>query len=243
MYIMLVSANSALRMLVKKYPELKGQRVEIKIMGPEMQEGRYDPLTAGNEVLIQADMEGAAGQVYTFHPRTFAGTVDAMANLPDVNPYYYPMVVAVLNAVLRKVGEVETSMECSGDGPVQCARHICRTVKERHGICRIGMIGLQPCLFKEAVKVFGVENLAVTDLNPNIIGKFQEGVEVWDGDKDNPAVVDFANVLLVAGTALVNGKAHKIFAQAGDKPYYLYGTTAAGLAGINNMPWMCPMSV
>lgn len=242
MYIMRVNANRALRMLVEKHPELKGQHIEIKVFQPALQGGRYDPLTSGNEVLIQAEMEGASGQVYTFHPRTFSGTVDAVANLPDVSPYNYPMVVAVLNAAARKVGEIEKSVQCSGDGPSQCARHICRSIKERHGVCRIGMIGLQPVLLKEAVAAFGVENLAVTDLNPNNVGSFQYGVEVWDGDKDNSPLIDFAHVLLIAGTALVNGKADKILQQAGDKPYYLFGTTAAGLARVNDMPWMCPMS-
>lgn len=239
---MRVSANRALRMLVEKYPELKGLHVEIKVLQPETQEGRYDPITSGDEVLIQAEMDGAVGQVYTFHPRTFSGTVDAMANLPEVSPYYYPMVVAVLNAAVRKVGEIEKTIECSGDEPLQCARHVCQSIKERHGVCRIGMIGLQPYLLQEAVAVFGIENLAVTDLNPNNIGSFQHGVEIWDGDKDNPPLVDFADVLLIAGKALVNGKAEPVFEQAGDKPYYLFGTTAAGLAGINSLPWMCPLS-
>ncbi len=240
---MRVSANSALRMLVEKYPELKGQYVEIKVLQDAQQGERLDPLTSGDEVMIQADMEGASGQVYTFHPRTFSGTVDAMANLPDVSPYYYPMVVAVLNAVVRKVGEIGKSVECSGDGPIQCAQHICQTIKGKYGICRIGMIGLQPYMLKEAVKVFGIENLAVTDLSPLTIGSFVEGVEIWDGDKDNPAVVEFADVLLIAGTALVNGLADPVLKQAGTKPYYLFGTTAAGLAEVNNLPWMCPMSV
>lgn len=240
---MRVNANSALRKLVGEYPELKGQHVEIKIYQPAKSGGgRYDPLTSGNEVLIQAEMEGAIGQVYTFHPRTFSGTVDAVANLPDVNPYYYPMVVAVLNAAARKVGCIEQSIECSGEGPVQCARHICQLLQERHGICRIGMMGFFPELLQQAADVFGAENLAVMDLNPSHIGSFINGVEIWDGDKDYGPLLDFADVLLMSGTNLVNRKADQILQQLGDKPYYLFGTTAASLAKANGMPWLCPMS-
>lgn len=240
--LMRVNANSALRKLVEEHPELKGQHIEIKIYQPAKAGGRYDPLTSGDEVLIQAEMEGACGQVYTFHPRTFSGTVDAVANLPDVNPYYYPMVVAVLNAAARKVGLIEQSVECSGEGPAQCARHICELIKDKHGVCRIGMIGYFPELLEEAAAVFGAENLAVMDLNPNNIGSFINGVEIWDGDKDHGPLLDFADVLLMNGTHLVNGKADKILQQLGDKPYYLFGTTAAGLTRANDMPWLCPMS-
>jgi hypothetical protein len=240
---MRVNANSALRKLVEEHPELKGQHIEIKIYQPAVQVGRYDPLTSGDEVLIQADMEGASGQVYTFHPRTFNGTVDAVANLPDVSPYYYPMVVAVLNAAARKVGWIDRSVECSSAEQGQCARYICEFIKEKHGICRIGMIGFHRALLEEAVAVFGVENLAVMDLNPHNIGSFIYGVEVWDGDKDHSPLINFADVLLIAGTNLVNGKADKILQQSGDKPYYLFGTTAAGLAKVNDLPWLCPMSI
>lgn len=240
---MRVNANEALRKLVEEHPELKGEHIEIKIYQPAVQGGRYDPLTSGDEVLIQAEMEGACGQVYTFHPRTFSGTVDAVANLPNVNQYYYPMVVAVLNAAARKVGLIDRSIECSPTEQGQCARHICEFVKQKHGICRIGMIGFHPALLEEAVNVFGVENLAVMDLNPHNIGSLLHGVEVWDGDKDYSPLVDFADVLLIAGANLVNGKAEKIFKLIGDKPYYFFGTTAAGLTKVNELPWLCPMSV
>ena len=128
MYIM-GSANEALRKLVDEYPELRGQHIEIKIKQPAAEGGRYDPLTSGDEVLIQAEMEGACGQVYTFHPRTFSGTVDAVANLPNVSQYYYPVVVAVLNAAARKVGLIDRSVECSPAEHGQCARHICEFIK------------------------------------------------------------------------------------------------------------------
>jgi uncharacterized protein (DUF4213/DUF364 family) len=243
MYIMRVNANEALRKLVDEYPELRGQHIEIKIKQPAAEGGRYDPLTSGDEVLIQAEMEGACGQVYTFHPRTFSGTVDAVANLPNVSQYYYPVVVAVLNAAARKVGLIDRSVECSPAEHGQCARHICEFIKNQHGICRIGMIGFHPALLEEAAKVFGPENLAVMDLNPHHIGLFLHGVEVWDGDKDYRPLVDFADVLLIAGANLVNGKADKIFELSKDKPYYFFGTTAAGLARVNDLPWLCPMSV
>ena len=61
-----------------------------------------------------------------------------------------------------------------------------------------------------------------------------------DGDKDYRPLVDFADVLLIAGANPVNGKADKIFELSKDKPYYFFGTTAAGLARSMICPGCAP---
>lgn len=240
---MWLSANRALRTLVEKYPELKGQHVETRIIQQTNNAGgKYDPLTDGGEVLIQAEMDGACGQALTFHPRAFSGTVDAVANLPEVNPYYYPVVVAVLNAAARKVGELDHTMQCTNGASKRCAQEVIQYIIDNHGICRLGMIGYQPALVEQAVNLLGLENVAVTDLNPDTIGSCQYGVEVWDGDKYNQDILDFGNVILLNGSALINGGKEAIIKGIGSKPFYTYGTTAAALAKYNGLPRLCPAS-
>ena len=81
MYIMRVNANEALRKLVDEYPELRGQHIEIKIKQPAAEGGRYDPLTSGDEVLIQAEMEGPAGRFIPFI-RALSGRLTQLPTCP-----------------------------------------------------------------------------------------------------------------------------------------------------------------
>jgi hypothetical protein len=77
--------------------------------------------------------------------------------------------------------------------------------------------------------------LRVLDLDPDNIGtqKFQVTVEGPENTKD---AIDWADLLLVTGTTLVNGTIGDFL---GRKPLLFYGTTIAGAAHLMNWDRFC----
>ncbi|HHW43067.1 MAG TPA: hypothetical protein GXX25_04535, partial [Desulfotomaculum sp.] len=102
---------------------------------------------------------------------------------------------------------------------------------------RLGIVGLQPALVAACAPVFP---LRVIDLDPDNIGREREGVLIEDGEQAATDLVEWAQVLLVTGSTLVNGTIQ--FWLAAQKPVIFYGNSIAGAAALLGLQRYCPCS-
>lgn len=242
------SARQALAALVQANPELSTDSVQVAARGLKTKEAigepdRQDfPLITGKEVLVQAEIGDSAGQAFTADPITFSGTVADVLRLTDDRPGHEALVVAVLNAVTCKLGLTDHTIHCRDNEPEECGHHISQVIMERHGQCKIGIVGFQPAIIENCVRRFGTEYVHATDLNPDNVGKIKYGIEIWDGACDTTRLAQWADVMLVTGTVLANKTFMEVLTAIADKPCYFYGTTVAGMAALNELKRICPMS-
>ncbi|MDD3852186.1 MAG: DUF364 domain-containing protein [Syntrophomonadaceae bacterium] len=197
------------------------------------------PLLQGKEVLIQAEIDGCAGQAFTSDPIPYEGAIKDLFKLDRQRPGHQALIVATLNALARKMGKTDRTIHCINNEPEECAAQISKNIFEKHGRCRVGIIGYQPAILDSCSRQFGAEHVFITDLNPDNIGQTRYGVKVWDGASDTARMIENVDVLLITGTILANGTYESILPETGDKPYYFFGTTCAALAGINEVPRLC----
>jgi hypothetical protein len=145
-------------------------------------------------------------------------------------------------ALTNKMGQVKKTIHCLNNEPEDCAKEICKEIIEKHGHCKVGIIGYQPAILEHCAQAFGAENVMITDLNSDNVGDMRYGVKVMDGFTDTKQLVEFADVLLVTGTILANGTDRGVLMKIQEKPFYFFGTTCAGLAHINDYKRICPLS-
>lgn len=240
-----MNAREALIYLLKSQPEAGLLPVKVGSRALSQQEAigspqhKDFPLLQGKEVLLQVEVEGYAGQAFTADPIEFTGTVQSILELPSERPGQEALIVATLNALARSTGRVEGTVHCRDEEPETCAQRISQYIYDQHGECRVGIIGYQPAILEHCIKKFGPERVRVTDLNLNNIGQLRYGVEVWDGMLDNLRLISESDVLLITGSTMANGTGEALLQMVGQKPFYLFGTTAAALAWINNWPRLC----
>ncbi len=241
-------AREAFESLLKKNAELNDLEITISSRALKSEEaiGHPDrddfPLLRGKEVLLQAEIQGALGQAFTADPIAYHGSIKNLLTIPEDRPGTHALLVASLNALLNKLGQVEHTIHCVNHEPEKCAEQISQYILEKHGPCNIGIIGYQPAILEHCVQVFGPTRVNITDLSADVVGTVRYGVKVMDGISDTKTLVDFADVLLVTGTILANGTYLDVLKEVGDKPYYFFGTTCAALAQLNNMNRLCPFS-
>jgi hypothetical protein len=242
-----IDAKQALNRLLKDNQEIGDLSVTVTSRALKNEEAigypdREDfPLLRGKEVLLQAEIEGFKGQAFTSDPITFNGDIKHIIALPDDRPGNYALMVAVLNALARKLGLVEHTIHCRNNEPEECAPQIVAEIREKYGLCKIGIVGYQPAIIEHFVNAFGAERVRVTDLNRDNIGNVRYGVEIWEGLRDTSRLIEFADVLMITGSILANGTAEDVLAGI-EKPVYFYGTTCAALANFNQFNRICPLS-
>lgn len=223
--------------------ELLSVAVSSRSLTPEEAIGNPDrkdfPLLRGKEVLIQAEIDGWAGQAFTGDPLPYEGPVKDVLELDPDRPGHQALLIATLNALARKMGKTDRTIHCVNNEPEECAALVCSYLQEKYGLCRVGIIGYQPALLEACSRAFGPDRVFITDLNPANIGQTKYGVVVWDGATDTDKLIGSADVLLITGTILANGTYLPILNSIGDKPYYFYGTTCAAIASINQIPRLC----
>lgn len=217
----------------------RGLSAQEAIGEPERQDF---PLLTGKEVLVQAEIDGCMGQAFTASPRDYSGTVAEILELSSDHPGKLALKVATLNALANKVGLIDHTVHCRDAGPELCAHAIAQTVLERHGKCRIGIIGYQPAILENCASVFGPENIHITDLNPSNIGQTRYGVKVWNGETNTVKLAEFGDIFLITGTVLANGTFEDIRPLLEGKPVYFYGTTGAAFAAMNGLNRLCEQS-
>ncbi len=243
-----MNAKDALISILNKQEELKELNLNVTSRALKNEEAignptRTDfPLLQGEEVLLQVDIDGGLGQAFTSAPVAYQGNIEGILNFPSDEIGNNALFVATLNAVAHKLGLVEKTKHCINDQPEECGKKISENIKEEYGLCNIGIIGYQPAIIENCVKVFGPARVKVTDLDIDTVGTTSYGVTILDGLIDTERVVDFADVLLITGTVLANNTFKDIVGLIGEKPYYFFGTTCAALAHFYNVYRLCPLS-
>lgn len=205
--------------------------------------GRRDfPITLGKERVIEAEVAGAKAHAFTDSPGEFVGTLkDVMAFSLGSNRER-AIFIATLNSMLKSLGMIKGTLHCRDDEPEKCAGEIASTLLQRHGRCRIGLVGMNPAIAEALAKTFGPENMRITDLNPNNINTVKFGANVWDGRTQTEQLVLSSDVLLITGTTLVNGTFDGIWMilQHAEKQYFIYGVTGAGVCELMGLNRLCP---
>jgi hypothetical protein len=211
-------------------------RVRARVLSTEEAIGNPEaddfPLQKGKEKLMQAEFFDSMGQAFTDRYGDFDGVLENILQMNLGNNFRRAVFIATLNAVLRHMKLIEKTVHCRDRGPSDCADELVRYLKSMYGFVKVAQIGFQPRMVESLTTNF---SLRVLDLDPDNIGtqKFQVTVE---GPENTEDVIDWADLLLVTGTTLVNGTIEEFL---GRKPMLFYGTTIAGAAYLMNWERFC----
>jgi hypothetical protein len=193
------------------------------------------PLQKGKERLMQAEFLGAMGQAFTDRYGDFEGVLEDILSSSLENNYRRAVFVSTVNAVLRYLGKIEGTVHCRDKEPAECAAELASHIQGKYGKVKIALIGLQPRIVESLSSHF---SLRVLDLDPDNIGTERFGVMI-EGPERTEDAKDWADLLAVTGTTLVNGS---IGSFLGEKPFLFYGTTIAGAAHLMGWERFCARS-
>ncbi len=195
------------------------------------------PLVRGKEHLIEANFMGAKGQAFTDEPSNFRGKIEDIINLRLGSNRERALFIASINAFYRHIGEVKNTIHCKNEEPEKCAEKLVSFIGERWGNPKVGLVGYQPAFLEACARNFRVR---VLDLNPELIGRERYGVKVESGDALCEEIMEWADVLLVTGSTIVNGTISKFLDFS--KPVLFYGVTIAAPALTLGLERFCPLS-
>lgn len=190
------------------------------------------PLQKGKEKLMQAEFFNAKGQAFTDQYGNFDGLVEDILNMDVENNFRRAVFTATLNAVLCHLKQIEKTVHCRDNGPANCAVELIRHLKSNYGDIKIAQIGFQPRMVESLARSFP---LRVLDLDSDNIGTQKFNIEI-EGPENSLDAIQWADLLLVTGTTLINGTIKKFLK---GKPVLFYGTTIAGAAHLMNWDRFC----
>jgi hypothetical protein len=200
------------------------------------------PILVGKERVVEACVLGRRGHAFTDSPRDFGGSLADVLALPLDSSGNRAVMVATLNAVLGYLGRIEGTVHCKDEDPEKCAGHIAQRLLAERGRVSVGLIGLNPAIADQLVRVFDADHVRISDLCQENLGKRQDGSEVEDGRQCNEQIIAASDFVLVTGTTLVNDTFDEIFAliRTHGKGYWVYGVTAAGVSSLLGLDRICP---
>lgn len=196
------------------------------------------PLLNGKEFLLRAFFKGCVGDAFTGDLREFKGTISEV-----LESNYNPLVVATLNAVMRYLGYIEKTEHCVKNEPEICAKKLSECLLDEYGKdITVGIIGYHPAIIKQMVETFGKDNVIITDLDFNNIGRIKHGAVIYHADM-NEYLIKNSDVVLSTGSTTANGTLPEIIEMAKkyDKRIIFYGTTVAGVAKLLNLERFCEL--
>jgi uncharacterized protein (DUF4213/DUF364 family) len=214
-------------------------RVRARVLTAEEAIGNPEaddfPLQKGKERLMQAEFFNALGQAFTDRYGDFEGVLDDVLKMSLENNFRRAVFVATLNAVLRHTDRITGTVHCRDRGPGECAVELVHYLKARHDTIKIAQVGFQPRMVESLAVEFP---LRVLDMDPENIGsrKFEIPIE---GPENTEDAIEWADLLLVTGTTLVNNTIEDFLNK---KPLIFYGTTIAGAAHLMNWDRFCASS-
>ncbi len=192
------------------------------------------PLLKGKEVLMNANYKGSIGQAFTDRPGIFKGSIEELMNLDIKDNHNKPLFIASLNAILRHLGLIESTIHCKDEGPEVCSEEIKNYLKKEYKDVKIALVGFQPSILDSLRKDFKIR---VLDLDQDNIGEEKYGVMIEDGKKDREDVMSWADLVLATGSTAANGSIVD-FVDI-EKPVFFYGTTVAGVAYLEGLKRLC----
>lgn len=197
------------------------------------------PILTGQEVMLQAEYQGAKGQAFTDAPSEFKGTLREILKLDLSNDLHSRgLFIAAMNAVMAKLGLIDHTVHCRTEEPENCAQEILEIVKKNYKDKKIALVGYQPSILEALSKDFTIR---VLDLNPQNVGQIRYGIKVEHGVDDyRKVVLDWADVVLCTGSTLCNGTIVHYFDIG--KEVVFFGITVAGAAKLLGLNRLCPCS-
>jgi len=193
------------------------------------------PLQKGRERLMQAEFNGALGQAYTDRFGDYEGTMSEILDMPLINNFRRAIFVAAVNSALRYLGKVDATIHCRDTGPALCGKQLAPFIKERYGQPKVALIGFQPRMAENLAARF---SLRIVDMDSENIGTRPNSTEIESPDRTE-SVIDWADLLCVTGTTLVNDTIEQFLVA---KPTIFYGTTIAGAASLMDWQRFCAES-
>jgi hypothetical protein len=245
----LIQARDAFRAVVEER-ELTAcpVRVTTRALSTEEAIGRPDyddlPLLRGEEVMIEAEFQGARGHAFTSAPAPWEGSLEALLALPLEGKHQRAVLNAAMNAVLRSLGQLDRTVHCRNEDIERCGEEMAARLRGEFGPVGVGQVGYQPGLVTGLVKHFGPENVRVTDLRRENIGRQVYGVEIWDGADRTEDLVQKSDLVLATGSTAANGTLGALLhlTRAGDVRLILYGVTAAAVCHLCGLRRLCLLS-
>jgi len=214
-------------------------RVRARVLTAEEAIGNPEaddfPLQKGKERLMQAEFFNAIGQAFTDRYGDFDGVLEDVLKMSLENNFRRAVFVATLNAVLRHTDRITGTVHCRDRGPGECAVELVHYLKAKYDAKKIAQVGFQPRMVESLAVEFP---LRVLDMDPENIGsrKFEIPIE---GPENTEDAIEWADLLLVTGTTLVNNTIEDFLNR---KPLLFYGTTIAGAAHLMNWDRFCASS-
>lgn len=199
------------------------------------------PLLEGKEVMIEAQFQGSFGQAFTDQPHQFSGSLKDIMNMSLDTNDMRAIFIATLNAVMAHLGMVTGVRHCHDEEPEECALQIAQYILTNLGKVKVGLVGLQPAILENLVKVFGAENVRCIDLNHKNVGSHKFGAEIWDGRTDTARLINWCELLLVTSSTIVNNTFDGIRAEAVSqgKQLIIFGVTGAGVSTLLGLERVC----
>ncbi len=221
------------------------ERLSVRPLKPEEAIGTAEGdfvIQKGKERVIEASFREARGQAFTDAPTAWEGSLAELLVLDLTRTSRRAIFTSGLNAVLRHLSRATGTTHCRDDEPTRCGGEMAGLLRQRFGVRRYGLIGLQPAILKEMVASFSASRLQVVDRNAENIGKDRAGVLVMDGEKDLQRLVDGCDVGLATGSSVVNGTIDDILEKftAAGKPLVFFGNTISGVAVLASLERICP---
>jgi hypothetical protein len=211
-------------------------RVKAKVLSTEEAIGNPDeddfPLQKGKERLMEAEFLDARGQAFTDRFGGFEGTVTEVLSSRLENNYRRAVFVATLNAMMRRLGLADKTIHCRDKEPALCAGELAVYLQNRYKGARIAQVGFQPRMIEALSRRFPFR---AVDLDPENIGARPFGITI-EGPAATEDAIQWADVLLVTGSTLVNGTIGSFLTE---KPVIFYGTTIAGAACLMGWERFC----
>jgi phosphohistidine phosphatase SixA len=232
--------NYFLEMIREQNLEEEAIRVRARPLSAEEaigtpQDSDY-PLLKGQERLMEARFREARGQAYSDHFGDYEGSLKEITELELTDNFRRAVFISSLNAVMRSLNLIEGTIHCRDREPEECARALDEYLSGKFGQPeRMVLVGHQPRLL-EALAARG--RVRAVDLDPENIGLTRSGV-VIEPPEDIGELIEWADLLLVTGTTVVNGTIELFLGL--EKPVVFYGVTIAGPAHILNLNRFCAL--
>jgi subtilisin family serine protease len=198
----------------------------------------------GEEVAVIADFMGEKGAAFTDEPSQYSATVSEILNFDITTNRNRAIVVASINAILRKIKYINNSMPCTQNGALTCAQEMAFRLHKRWSEkLTIGIVGFHKEIAHAVIDKFSSGNVQISDLNYYNIGKEFIGTMILDGYKHTNKVVANNFLALVTGSTLVNDTIDSIIETSkGDNKNRIvifYGVTIAGVDKLMNLRRLC----
>lgn len=191
------------------------------------------PLLKGRERMMEAVVRGARGQAFTDMCGRWEGRLKDVLDLPLINNFRRAIFVATLNATMRYAHELEDTLHCKDDGPVECGKQLRAFVLQACLEPPFALVGYQPRL---AETLASLGQLRIVDMDIQHIGQERCGVVVHPSAETDEAL-DGCGSAFVTGTTLVNATIEQFLSLP--VPTVFYGVTIAGPAKVLGLKRFC----